>query len=123
TGGSGSDWLISIEEVCGSSFNDNIIGDNAAKKLFGQGGGGSLDGVCGDDDIVGGAGTDPVTGGAGSDSFHFEALSDSTMAAPDLIADFGSGDRIYLSVIDADSVTGGDQAFHLGVTGGRTGDI
>ncbi len=123
TGGSGSDWLISIEEVYGSNFNDNIVGDGADNRLFGAGGGDTLNGGGGNDDIVGGAGTDVLTGGPGNDSFHFEALSDSTVAGPDLITDFSPGDRIYLSLIDADTVTPGDQAFHVGSTPGHTSDI
>ncbi len=123
TGGSGSDWLISIEEVYGSGFNDNIVGDGADNGLYGAGGGDTLNGGGGDDDIVGGAGADVLTGGPGNDTFHFEALSDSTVAAPDLITDFSPGDRIYLSLIDADTVTPGDQAFHVGATPGHTGDI
>ena len=45
------------------------------------------------------------------------------MSAPDLILDFTTGDRIFVAGIDADTVTPGDQAFHLGTTPGNTGDI
>jgi hypothetical protein len=45
------------------------------------------------------------------------------VAAPDLITDFAAGDRIDLHLIDADTATAGDQAFHLGATVGHTGDI
>ena len=54
-----------------------------------------------------------MQGGTDNDVFVFTAVgdtnSDATLA--DVIADFTSGDLIDLSAIDADSLTGGDQAF------------
>ncbi len=123
TGGAGSDWLINIQDVFGSAFNDTIVGDGANNHLFGWTGGDSLSGGGGADDITGGAGADVLTGGTGNDTFYYDDLSDSTVAAPDLITDFSPGDRIYLAGIDADSVTPGDQAFHVGATPGHTGDL
>ncbi len=123
TGGAGSDWLINIQDVFGSAFNDTIVGDNTNNHIFGWTGGDTLNGGGGADDITGGAGADVLTGGSGNDTFYFDALSDSTVAAPDLITDFSPGDRIYLSNIDADTSTPGDQPFHIGATPGHTGDL
>ncbi len=123
TGGGGSAHIASIENVIGSGFNDNITGDGGANRLDGGAGGDTLSGAGGDDSLVGGAGADVQTGGAGNDTFIFQALSDTTVAAPDLITDFTSGDLIDLTAIDADTVSPGDQAFHLGSTPGHTGDI
>ena len=64
-----------------------------------------------------------LTGAAGDDTFLWFAASESTTAAPDLITDFTSGDKINLSPIDADTGTAGDQAFHIGGGGGHAGDI
>jgi Ca2+-binding RTX toxin-like protein len=105
TRGAGIDTLISIENVVGSGFDDALTGNHFANRL------------------AGGGGADLLTGGEGGDRFVYLALSDSTGAAADLISDFGAGDRIDLSALDADSGTDGDQAFHLGTTAGRTGDI
>jgi Ca2+-binding RTX toxin-like protein len=120
TGGGGTDKLISIENVYGSSFNDTLTGDVGANVLSGGNGNDSLSGGAGDDilnggagadTLVGGAGADRLTGGDGADRFVYVSLADSTVAAPDAIIDFVSGsDRIDLSRIDA--ITGGaDNAF------------
>ncbi len=49
TGGAGTDTLISVENLLGSSFNDILTGTSGAN---------SLDGGAGDDILVGGAGDD-----------------------------------------------------------------
>ncbi|MGZ9063524.1 MAG: M10 family metallopeptidase C-terminal domain-containing protein, partial [Allosphingosinicella sp.] len=83
TRGAGVDTLVSIENLVGSAFGDRLTGNAGANWLTGGGGG------------------DVLAGGAGADRFVYLALSDSTQAAPDLIADFAAGDRIDLSAIDA----------------------
>jgi len=106
TRGAGVDTLISIENVIGSAFDDRLTGAAGANAL------------------TGGAGADVLTGGDGADRFVYAALSDSTVAARDVIADFTRGsDRINLAALDAASATVGDQAFHLGATAGHAGDI
>ena len=106
TRGAGVDTLISIENVIGSAFDDRLIGGAGANAL------------------TGGAGADSLAGGAGADLFVYTTLSDSTVAARDVIVDFTRGlDRIDLSALDASSVMVGDQAFHLGATAGHEGDI
>jgi Ca2+-binding RTX toxin-like protein len=82
-----------------------------------------LSGAGGADTLVGGVGSDTLTGGAGADIFRFNALAETGGAAPDLIVDFASGDRIDVSAIDADTFLGGNQAFHLDGTSGGSGDI
>ena len=114
TGGAGSDMLVSIEKLSGSGFGDTLTGDSGANALYGN---------AGNDVLTGGAGQDILAGGGGGDSFVFTTIGDSTVAAPDTILDFQAGDHIDLSGIDADTATGGDQAFHLGATVGHTGDI
>ena len=72
-------------------------------------------GGAGDDTIAGAGGADMVFGGVGADVFALLALSDSTVdpAGQDTIGDFSAlaGDLIGLAALDADSGTGGDQAF------------
>jgi serralysin len=92
--------------VFGSGSGDVITGDNADNHLYGLGG---------SDTLTGGTGQDQLIGGAGADTFAFTALNESTLAAPDDIADFSAGevDKIDLSAIDANTGSGGDQAFNF----------
>ena len=69
--GVGLDWLNSIENLVGSSFNDTLTGN---------------------------AGANVLTGGLGNDKFRYTAVSDSTPGAYDTITDFTHGqDKIDLS--------------------------
>ncbi|MDQ0462926.1 Ca2+-binding RTX toxin-like protein [Caulobacter ginsengisoli] len=101
-------------------------GNGLANAMTGNGGDNSLDGGAGDDvlkglngadTLIGGTGADILVGGAGADSFVVTQASIHTSGAVevdtvnDLVA--GQGDRLDLSAIDADSLTAGDQAFHL----------
>jgi Ca2+-binding RTX toxin-like protein len=97
--GAGNDTLISIENLYGSNFADTLTGDNNANSLSGNGGNDTLSGGGGNDVLYGGSGSDSLTGGAGNDVFLYLALSDSTQAAPDVITDFTSGDKINLAPI------------------------
>ncbi len=114
TVGAGSDELLGIEKLEGSSFGDALTGDAGANVIYGIGGA---------DVIAGGAGQDILSGGGGADRFVFNAASDTTVAAPDTILDFQAGDKIDLHLIDANAGVAGDQAFHLGGGGGHAGDI
>jgi Ca2+-binding RTX toxin-like protein len=76
----------------------------------------------GDDTVIGGAhddvfygrlGADTLTGGTGNDEFHYRAFAESTAASMDRILDFTAGDRIDLSVIDADTSTNDNDAFRF----------
>lgn len=75
---------------------------------------GAIDGGDGNDTLIGGPGSDTLTGGTGNDVFDFTKLAQSARTAPDLITDLVTGsDSIDLHLIDADTKTAGDQAFHL----------
>jgi Ca2+-binding RTX toxin-like protein len=92
------DTLVSIEGVFTGSGNDVLIGSAAANTLFG------------------GGGRDTLAGGAGADRFVYGAVGDSAVGAnADRITDFShaQADHIDLHLIDADSTTAGDQAFHF----------
>ncbi len=68
----GSDTLVSIENVHGTSFGDNItLADsvtpgNAGGYVFARGGNDLLNGGAGNDNFIGGSGADTINGGAGS---------------------------------------------------------
>jgi Ca2+-binding RTX toxin-like protein len=67
----------------------------------------------GDDTLTGNGGADQLTGGTGNDRFVYERLSDSSTKFSDLITDIAAGDTIDLHLIDADTKTAGNQAFHI----------
>ena len=97
----------------GNDLGNILTGNGGNNLLDGKGGNDILNGGAGNDTLIGGAGRDVLTGGAGSDRFVFTNLSDSKPAREgmDLIKDFGNGDIIDLSGIDANSGLGGNQSF------------
>jgi Ca2+-binding RTX toxin-like protein len=120
-GGSGGDFLI------GSNVANRLEGRDGGDSLAGQGGNDSMFGGTGDDFLTGGAGRDLLSGGDNADTFVFLALSDSgkTAKTRDVIVDFdkAEGDKIDLSIIDANTHVANDQSFHLTAnlgTGGFT---
>jgi serralysin len=67
TGGAGGDTLVSIENLAGSAFDDQLAGDAIANVLSGLDGNDRLDGGAGNDTLLGGDGDDILIGGAGAD--------------------------------------------------------
>jgi Ca2+-binding RTX toxin-like protein len=102
TVGSGSDTLLSIENLTGGNFNDSLAGNG------------------GNNTLTGGLGKDVLTGNGGNDIFDFNALSEMGTSSTtwDRITDFNLGDKIDLSTLDADTAFAGDQAFTAPVVGG-----
>jgi Ca2+-binding RTX toxin-like protein len=132
TGDAAGDTYLHISRIQGSNFNDLLVGDNGGDTITGLkgndtiiGGAGkdTLTGGVGNDLITGGGGADAITGGAGNATFIYTSLTDSKVTAPDTIKDFHAGDRIDLSLVDADTTAAGLQPFHLGATAGHIGDI
>ena len=128
--GSGSDKLLSIENLIGSNNDDTFTGNSLNNILNGGNGNDVLKGAAGRDTLIGGAGNDvliggkgldALTGGAGNDIFKFIAYTDlGVNSTRDLITDFTVGqDKIDLSLLDANSKVKGDQAFTY-VTGAFT---
>jgi Ca2+-binding RTX toxin-like protein len=114
--------------VNGTSGTDVIKAGNVAHTLNGGGGsdqitGGlaadTINGGDGNDKITGRGGADILTGGAGADIFRYIGQANSGVgAAADRITDFTIGsDLLGFTLIDADAVTPGDQAFSFIGTG------
>ena len=107
-GGQGIDTIVNVENVSGSGFGDTLTGNALANSL------------------TGGAGRDMLTGGAGNDRFVYLAAGDSGAGAnADRILDFGAGDILDLSAIDADANSvGTDEAFtHVAAFSGVAGQF
>jgi Ca2+-binding RTX toxin-like protein len=108
------------DNLYGNAGRDQLNGDDGNDDLFGNEGNDTLLGGANDDRLNGGDGNDKLTGGTGADTFKFtfEDLGDT-----DTITDFrrSEGDKINLSVIDANSGTNGNQAFSFIGTADFTG--
>lgn len=127
----GIDTLLNFENIVGSNAADKLYGTNGANILSGSAGNDLIDGRAGDDSINGDQGADIIIGGAGKDTmlggpdiaaardtFRYLALTDSTAstATSDIIQLFDTGvtatdDRIDLSAIDTNAAMAGDQGF------------
>ncbi len=99
--------------VYGEAGDDEISSGGGADSIFGGLGRDTINGGAGNDIISGGADRDDLTGGAGADIFRYYLASESTVAAFDRIRDFNDaeGDKIDLSLIDASTVVGENNAF------------
>ncbi|MBS1164339.1 MAG: hypothetical protein H6R00_364 [Proteobacteria bacterium] len=95
--GEGADRLFNIENVWGSDFNDQIIGDNNNNGLFGAVGDDDLQGGAGDDNLDGGAGNDTLSGGEGADHLYGGDGDDAL--------DGGDGTDDWVTYWDANGVT------------------
>jgi Ca2+-binding RTX toxin-like protein len=114
----------------GNALANNLQGNDGNNVLSGGLGVDTINGGAGADRIVGGVGNDLLTGGTGADTFVVLAESVYASKAPagkaleiDFVYDLSKaqGDKIDLSAIDADSMTTGDQAFHLVSAFGKHG--
>ena len=99
----------------GNAAPEALVGNTGRNTLEGGGGNDVLNGKAGDDTLVGGTGADSLVGEDGADTFVIRAVSESRpgQANRDFINGFfrAEGDRIDLSLIDANSGTAGDDAF------------
>jgi Ca2+-binding RTX toxin-like protein len=115
----GADTLSSIQTLQFGAQSFNLMaGTNGGQTLTGGGGADLILAFNGADTLDGNGGGDILIGGLGNDTFEFNALSDSTIAASDTIADFEGanapgGDVIDLLTIDANQGpnAGGNQTF------------
>lgn len=82
----GSDSKADV--IYGLGGDDRMYGDYGDDTLIGGSGSDHLCGDGGKDLLTGGAGADVLRGGFGEDVFQYQALSDSTLGAVDIIVDF-----------------------------------
>ena len=112
------DVLTSIENLYGSSFDDQLTGDNGRNviggengndTIIGHGGDDALNGEAGNDTLDGGDGNDRLVGGAGIDTIHGGTGADSIDAGADNDIVFGDAgnDSLYGGAGD-DQIDGGD---------------
>ncbi len=99
----------------GNDIDNVLTGNSGANKLYGLGGDDTLRGQAGNDWLEGGSGRDVFYGGTGADTFAFRDgdFAGLTTSTCDQIKDFShsDGDVMRLNFVDADTATGGDQAF------------
>lgn len=116
-GGAGDDIIAGTagaDTIYGQAGKDTLSGGASADTLYGGADNDTLDGGAGNDVLNGGLGRDDLTGGAGADTFRFYTASESNdPTKPDRIRDFtrAEGDKIDLSLIDANTVLGGNNDF------------
>ncbi len=109
SGGSGSETLVSIENLTGSRHADSLTGNTAANLLTGGNGADTLAGGGGIDTLNGGAGADLLSGGGGADAFVLNVLG----PGADTVTDFASGSdqmrigQAAIRVGDGDTVVEG----------------
>jgi Ca2+-binding RTX toxin-like protein len=132
-GDAAGDTYTNIHSVVGSNFNDVIIADNHGDTIVAGNGDDTITGGAGSDTIIAGSGHDVITGGGGKDilvgsltgddTYVYKSTSNSTLAAPDDISHWHTGDKIDLSAIDANTTMAGHQKFTIGTDTKTPGTI
>ncbi|MFK7862282.1 MAG: beta strand repeat-containing protein [Granulosicoccus sp.] len=84
THGNNADQLKNIEDLAGSSHDDELRGSEENQSIYGGEGDDTIDGAAGDDQLDGGPGTDDVAGGAGDDIFVYSDGGDTLDGSEDL---------------------------------------
>ncbi|GLS35137.1 hypothetical protein GCM10010869_07250 [Mesorhizobium tianshanense] len=77
--GTDRDTFTSIENLTGSSFADQLAGDEGVNMLDGLGGDDRLEGRGGSDQLIGGLGADTLVGGPGNDVYYVDNIGDKTI--------------------------------------------
>jgi len=114
-GGPGSD--TGNDYLNGGQGDDILVGRDGDDILIGGAGLDALIGQAGNDRLNGGEGRDVLNGGPGTDTFVYESISDSLLAPANRDVIFGlapgAGDKIDMSMIDANPATASDDAFTI----------
>ncbi len=108
----------------GSGSSNTLSGLGSNDILRGGGGRDTLTGGNGADLLDGGVGKDTMTGGAARDVFQFrDGDFGATRALADVITDFSHADaeKIHLQLVDANTITAGNQTFAFIGAGAFTG--
>src|SRR5262245_20159541 len=105
------DQLDGIENLDGSAYGDDLIGDNGVNVLHGWGGNDRLDGYGSDDDLWGGLGNDNLFGGNGADTMRGEDGNDYLMGGSghdEMLGGIGNDTYVVDSVFDVVTESGGE---------------
>lgn len=118
--------LEGADTINAGAGDDNVYGGHDSDVLYGEGDNDYISGGYADDTLVGGAGQDTLDGGSGNDVFDFDALTESTNANPDVIADFKHGDdadKIDLTGLGATGIGAGAGELTIQWNGGLYTEI
>ncbi|WP_311268944.1 M10 family metallopeptidase [Sphingobium sp. WCS2017Hpa-17] len=85
TGAGGTDTLIGIENLSGTSYADTLRGDSNANELYGR---------AGNDTLIGGSGADLMVGDTGNDIYYVDNVGDVVVET----AGNGTSDLVYAAV-------------------------
>jgi len=119
TGGSGSDTLVSIENLTGSNYNDNLTGSSLANTLNGGSGVDTLIGGDGADTLNGGSGADTMIGSDGNDFYYVDNAGDLvTESNADITT--GGNDTVY-STLSAYTLAANVEKLRLLAVGAANG--
>lgn len=115
--GEGTDTVIDVENVVGSSHDDTLTGDSGVNVIDGGAGDDSISGGGGSDTLLGGAGDDLVDGGSGDDALGGGSGHDTILGGSggdtidggtgDDTIDGGTGDDLILGGSGNDTIEGG----------------
>jgi Ca2+-binding RTX toxin-like protein len=105
--------MTDLPFVEGLGGNDTLTGSTFVDHLLGGDGNDTMSAGAGNDELEGGLGVDTMTGGLGGDRFDFDAVAEigKKKGLLDKIPDWGDGDTIDLSSIDANGSKKGDKAW------------
>ena len=106
--GDGDDSVENMENVVGTPFGDELLGDHRDNRIEGLSGDDTIRGREGSDDLHGGEGADSVRGGAGPDALFGGPGADSLKGNRDSDYIFGGdGDDMIRGGGNSDEVDGG----------------
>jgi Ca2+-binding RTX toxin-like protein len=109
------DTYFGIEQLIGSSYDDDVHGDSGSNTINGEAGTDWLFGQAGDDMLTGGAGPDYLSGGVGADTYVF---APGNGADADVIDHFDPGiDRVDVTGFGMNPFGDNGQMEELHVTG------
>lgn len=120
TGGAGTDTLVSIENINGSSHDDTLTGTGGANRLDGGAGNDRLNGG-GDDILIGWTGNDTLEGGTGNDTLDGGSGTDTAS-----YADATAGITVSLAIkgLQNTGIAGIDTLISIqNLTGSIHGDV
>ena len=110
-GSAAGDSYVSIENIIGSSYDDDLAGNSFASTISGGNGHDDIYGRGGNDTVYGGIGNDLLDGDAGADTLyggdgHDTLVADEYEPSNDVL-DGGAGDDLLVAYGGKDSLIGG----------------